>query len=483
MGITQRWFNFYSDPSGTVKVRLPKGEYLVQGDQAVQRPGTENYDIYMMVQPLLELTSDKKVVMDARTTKPVTTTIPAKDGKPILADIGYDRTNAEQDSGLSSTMLAFDFDGLHTAQVGGSAPAGQMAGHVNSAWGKLGADGRFSNTPFFYGLVNMLPDGFFTGFHRAVQAKELATVTQQVNATGDRRAERVVMPSAPGLGGAWTPILNYDLPAKATLLVDAGPVGWQTDISEFVPDPDPEVPWTVTVTRLTQPDTKYRAGKTYHERYNAATFAPAPLVTIRDGNTIALGIFSTSDADGHGGVTVADSQGSKLYRDGKLVGESEWFGDVEAVELPAAKGSYKFVTSLDRSSLMKLSSKIDLTFTFSSAQTASGKPIPLRTVGYQPAVDSRNTVKRSPVTVLPITLAAQPTAGQKAALPAVKKLALQVSGDNGKTWKPAAVVRVGAGYKAIFATPKGAAVSLKAHLVDAAGNTTDQTVIGAYLLR
>lgn len=46
-----------------------------------------------------------------------------------------------------------------------------------------------------------------------------------------------------------------------------------------------------------------------------------------------------------------------------------------------------------------------------------------------------------------------------------------------------AVVRVGQGYKAIFATPAGAAVSLKAQLVDAAGNSTEQTVIGAYPLR
>jgi hypothetical protein len=47
------------------------------------------------------------------------------------------------------------------------------------------------------------------------------------------------------------------------------------------------------------------------------------------------------------------------------------------------------------------------------------------------------------------------------------------------------VVPTGKGtYKAIFATPAGAkSVSLKAHVVDAGGNVTDQTVIGAYPLR
>jgi hypothetical protein len=105
--------------------------------------------------------------------------------------------------------------------------------------------------------------------------------------------------------------------------------------------------------------------------------------------------------------------------------------------------------------------------------------LPLRTVRYQPAVDQRNTVLRTAVTELPVVLDGMPGA----VLPAVSKLEVQVSGDEGKTWKAAAVVRSGAGYKAIFVTPKGGSVSLKAHVVDAAGNTTDQTVIGAYPLR
>ena len=476
-GITQPWFDFYSHPSGTAKVRLPKGEYLVQGDQAVQRPGTEFWDSYTIVQPLLRLTGDQKVVIDARTAKPVTTTVPNQKAEPILADLGYDRSSA--DGGLSSSLLSFDFQGMHAAPLGGPAPDGQMFSHVSSAWGQLNAEGRFTNTPFLYGLMNVRPKTFFDGFERTVRAKDLATVTQTINATADRQAERVVMASAPGVGGAWTPVLNYDLPAKTTLFVDAAPVSWETSVSEVIPSTDPEDPFPVRVTELDGPATKYRAGKSYRERYNAATFAPTPLFALRNGNTLELGLYSTTDADGHVGATVADTQSSKLYRDGKLVGQSGWFGDMVAKDQPAAKASYTFVSSLDRSSLTKLSRKIDLTFTFRSAAAGSEQLLPLRTVGYQPAVDNRNTAKRSPVTVLPITLAAQPNA----ALPAVKKLELKVSGDDGKTWKPASVVRAGAGYKAIFATPKGAAISLKAHLVDAAGNTTDQTVIGAYLLR
>lgn len=67
----------------------------------------------------------------------------------------------------------------------------------------------------------------------------------------------------------------------------------------------------------------------------------------------------------------------------------------------------------------------------------------------------------------------------------IEKLEIQVSGDDGKTWHQAGVVPSGHGaYKAIFATPEGAGtISLKSHLVDAGGNVTDLTVIGAYPLR
>ncbi|MEV8374930.1 S8 family serine peptidase [Kribbella sp. NPDC056861] len=476
-GIDQYLFNFYSDPSGTVKIRLPKGDYLVQGDQYVERPGTETGDLYYVVQPLLQLTSDKTVAIDARTTKPVTTTVPNKDADVFLADVGYDRES--ENGGLSASILSFGFEGVHTANLGGPAPAGQLTAHVVSDWGKLTPEGGYSNTPYLYGLVNTQPNVFYTGFQRAVRAKDLATVTQTINATSDRQAQRVLIPSAPGMGGAWTPVVSYDLPARSTLYLDAAPVGWEAQVAEVMPSPDPDDPFPIVVTELEGVNTKYRAGKSYQERYNAATFAPTPYYAGRTENALLLGIYSTTDADGHSGATMADTQNSKLYRNGQLIGDSPFFGDGGAEDLPPGKASYKFVTSLDRSSMFKLSRKIDLTFTFSSDTTADEQLLPLRTVGFKPAVDNRNSARRSAVTVLPLTLSAQPGA----VLPALKKLDLEVSGDEGKTWKAATVVRVGSGYKAIFATPKGSTVSLKAHLVDAAGNTTDQTVIGAYQFR
>jgi hypothetical protein len=51
-------------------------------------------------------------------------------------------------------------------------------------------------------------------------------------------------------------------------------------------------------------------------------------------------------------------------------------------------------------------------------------------VHYQPKVDSKNVADRKPVTVLPVEIVAQ----SGAPLPGIKKLEIQVSGDDGKTW-------------------------------------------------
>ncbi len=49
--------------------------------------------------------------------------------------------------------------------------------------------------------------------------------------------------------------------------------------------------------------------------------------------------------------------------------------------------------------------------------------------------------------------------------------------------RTAKVTRTAEGYQAAFVTPAGPTVSLRAHLVDRAGNTTDQSVISAYKLK
>ncbi|MEU4608548.1 S8 family serine peptidase [Kribbella sp. NPDC023972] len=478
-GLDTNLFAFTDDP--TTKLRLPKGEYSVQGDQIVERPGGEGADFYALVQPSVQLTKNTTVVLDARTAKPVKVTVPQADASVAVADVGYDRISADGRRGLSSSSLLFDFNGVYAAQVGPALPPEQMTGHVTSQWAKQDKNSSFANSPYLYGQVDTTPGVYPTGFVRDVKAKDLAVVDQHINATSDRQVERTVHGIAPYMGMSWAIVLPYDVPAATKLLADDKPATWQTGVSEIEPSADPEDPFPVTITRLTSPDRGYMAGKTYRERYNAAALTPTPQIAVRSDDALLLSAYSLSDADGNKGFGRTDTESSKLIRDGKVVAESPYFGYVEATGLPAEKATYTLQSSQTRQTYSTFSTRTDLSWTFSSGATAEETPLPMLGVRYQPKVDGHNVAERRPVTVLPVIVDAQPGV----LLPGIKKVELQVSGDDGKTWQKAAVAPAGKGtYTAIFATPKGAkTVSLKAQLVDAQGNVTVQTVIGAYPLR
>jgi len=457
-------------PGATAKVRLPKGEYLLDGNQQVGNPGSEDY--YLMVQPSLQLTKDSTVVFDARTTKKVKIALPQPDAQLILADVGYARTPSDPARRYRLNGMISDLSRLHLAQVGAGVSAELMTGLIASQWGKPGVDGDFRNSPYLYGLVNATPGGFPAGLDRTVQDKDLAVVDQAINATFDGDVERALFAGTPDGSGFVTPGVPFDTPVKTRSFLEPAGISWST----LVIDPD-AFPVLSGVGSGRKP---YRAGASYSERFHAAPFVPLPTIAQRSRDQLLVQVAPVGDADGNSGQSQTDSAGSILFRDGVKVAETPRFGYVVADGLPAGKASYRFETSQTRPTYATLSTRTDLAWTFSSAETTAPATLPLLGVRYRPKVDSHNVVERKPVSVLPVVIDAQPGAS----LPRIKTLKIQVSGDEGKTWRHAEVTAAGQGrYKAVFATPNRATtISLRSHLVDADGNTTDQTVINAYPL-
>ncbi|HEY0692280.1 MAG TPA: S8 family peptidase, partial [Kribbella sp.] len=477
-GLDSDLFKFIGDQTGSSHLRLPKGTYLVDTNIVVPK-GNDAFDMAKIVRPELQLNQDTTVVMDFRTARPVTTTVPRKEAKVGLVDLGFDATNAAGTAGLSSSLLAFSFDGLASAQQGPALPPERLTGHVASQWGVPGKDGSFRNSPYTYSLANTLPGRFYDGFSRAAKNRELATLVASHNAQSDRLAEKFIFGQAPGTFGFWTMGFQWNLPSTAKHYLEAGQVTWASSFSEFVRDADG---FPVELTALNSDPVGYQAGRTYRERWNAAAFVPTPVYAARLKGELAIVLNSHSDADGHAGWSATDTASSKLYRDGVAVAQSDYFGFVDALGLPAGKAAYKFVTSATRPSVSGFSTRTNLTWTFHSAASAEETQLPLQTVRYRPAVDSKNTAERVPVSVLPMELVNVPLATQSSDDTTVE---LQVSGDDGKTWRKAAVVPgEDDSYTAIFATPKGAkTVSLKAKVSGPDGSTVYQTVIGAYRLR
>jgi len=277
-------------------------------------------------------------------------------------------------------------------------------------------------------------------------------------------------------------IISYNAPAQRVHYREAGNVEWLVFVDDIGVRPNGDLVNHQSMLKQVGP---YRAGKSYAERFAAAVATPGVNLaeSTRAGDTLQVLVPPCMDQDGNMCLAFdSDAAFTKVFRDGKLIGESDFEAGATLVEgVPAALGKFRVESSLTRSTL-QLASKVDATWTFSSRANGDKRELlPLRAVQFLPAVDARNAVARYPRSVLPLKVLQQPGAQ----LPAVKSVEVQVSGDGGKTWQRAAVLRKPDGtYNSLFTTPKGAKlISLKSLITDTAGNTSTQTVINAYRLR
>ncbi|MGW7684237.1 S8 family peptidase [Kribbella sp. NPDC054772] len=445
------------DADGTVTIRVPQGEYVLNQFQEFER-GPEDWIFFTLLAPSIKLTADQTIVFDARKAKPVTTSVPKADAVDAFSDIGFDRTI--KDSTYSYTAAGFKLGKFFTYNAGPKLTAAELTGHVTSQWGVPGVDGYFTNTPYLYGIANYFPGDFPTGFDRLVQQSDLATVDSTVNSADGARLFKML--SSQGPGGGWARVIRLDPPRTIRYYVDQTPYGWAGDTQDDTDGPDfPSPRW-----RLVGDPVIYKAGRQYTERWNAATFVPSVYAATRSADKLTISMYGLSDADGHRGFIDRTSQSTKLFRDGTEVGSSDEFGFVDVAGLPAGKAAYKLVTT-GTQAVWPFSTRTDLEATFTSSADQSS--VPIHTVRFRPDVDGNNTMVRKPVTVLPFEVTGGP----------VTKVKIEYSGDAGATWHQAPAT----GGKAIFPTPAGQAVSLRSTATDAAGNSTTQTVIAAYTLR
>jgi hypothetical protein len=120
-----------------------------------------------------------------------------------------------------------------------------------------------------------------------------------------------------------------------------------------------------------------------------------------------------------------------------------------------------------------------VTWGFSSARPrgSASSVLPLLTVRVGGAVDLTSAAPAGRAFRLPLTV--QRPAGSERT--PVTRLTLQVSYDDGRTWKTVRVSRHGATADALLHHPGHVGyASLRISAADRAGNTVDQTVIRAY---
>lgn len=460
-----------SNPDGTVTLRAPRGRYNLAIDIRTGEGDEERADF--LVAPWLDVTADRAVTADARTTKPVKPEVEREDAGMVTSTTGFIALFA----GGGADRSWVDDEGRHdlrTAQLGPDAPANRFLGAQQAVFANPGADGEFRNSPYVYNLAWFTPGKAYTGARRVQDAKLGKVRTENLpDSAGDvavkgslATSTRNPLASMPG-----TMLLEMRLPFTREELFTTEDVSWTTI---FLQNPKGGADdGSQEVLGRT-----YRAGRHYAERWNGAVFGPSlpnGPGGVRWANQVAdarlafrVPLFgSTPDTVGR---SRTDSSNIVVYRDGAKVCAKD-NGTICEIDGVPPLGRYRVESSATRS-VADTSTKVSVVWEVDHDGTPA---LPVQVVRFSPALDAANSAPGGGTFAVPVSVQRNP--GAKAA--DVLSLTVEVSYDDGAHWTKVPVV----GGKALLNHPAGGRVSLRAKATDTAGNTVDQTIIRAYRLR
>jgi subtilisin family serine protease len=483
-GLDNHNVKFAYDPSGTVKVRVPKGRYNLS--TFVYGTDPAHPELSELVQPVVNVDRAQTVTVDARAGKPISVSVPNPEAQLVFGGVDYTVSTADGGS-FGNGLLTFTFDGIYTAQVGPTAKVPGFVSTVSGQWGKVQPDRSVKNSPYQYLLAWPQKGSFVTGFQRKVAQRDLATVHRDIaaEATG-ALVETVGYSKLPGVSGSsWGVAFPYDLPGDHVEYYNSdGGVQWSSELDQSVPSTDPQDPFPVLISIATTPSKSYRPGGTYRETSNQGVFGPSfPAREIpqqwatRTGDSMIFAPPMFSDKTGGAGYSLTDTAITTVYKDGVKLDEQAQLGG--QLTVPAAAGQYKITMAATRSAPFNLSTGNSATWTFRSGHAAGTRPLalPVSAIRFTPKLDLQNKAPAGCVFAIPLQVQHQPGAATRG----TRTLDVQVSYDDGKTWTKATVLRLGDGGVALVRHPSGSGfVSLKASATDGAGNSVEQTIIHAY---
>jgi subtilisin family serine protease len=466
------------DPDGTAVVRAPKGTYALLS-VVIAGDGESVESLTTLAQPALVVTRDVAATVDARRGKPISVTVPRRDADPLLVDVTTEVIG--DDFGVGFSVGGEDFDGLYAGRLGPDRAAPWFATTVSTTFARRTGEDDITNSPFAYVLSWREPGKMINGFTERVRPGDLATVRASHARQGPPGAYRVTFPIHEGGGSASAVGLRLRLPFTQTQFVNTDDgVRWLTFMDEVTGTGEDER-WVSTLYGVEE---RYRAGRTYVERWNRAALGPSLLDPVspyeylsRYGDTMVVVVPTHSDAESRAGFANVESGGVTVYRDGVEVGAAD--SPYAEVEVPAAAGRYRVEQEAVRAASMGLSTRVSSAWTFRSGHVPGEEPrrMPISVIRFTPDVDDRNAAPAGRAVAVPVTVQRQPGSGAGPA----RSLRVQASYDDGRTWRTVRLTRDGDRWLAHLRHPDRAGfVSLRAASTDAAGNTTEQTIIRAY---
>ncbi|WP_169789214.1 S8 family serine peptidase [Nonomuraea candida] len=334
-----------------------------------------------------------------------------------------------------------------------------------------------SPSPYRYDLVDYRTDGIPDDPHYRARTSDLVKVTAAYRASGvAAKAEVSLGPRFPGLASSMmSSTAAIDLPGSMTHYRTPG-FTWDSQLQAGT--------FSVAGTD------RYPKAGPRREVWNAAVTGPAFPTSVggRTGNELAFtapqlftdSVTGRSGADAAAAGTVTLAKGGEVIAEARLTG-CAGRGPCLTTELPAEAATYTLSVAARRQvPYATLSTAVDAVWTFPSSGTTEPQPLPLMAVRFAPAgLDDFNRARTGSLTRLPVWIERNP--GAAASL--VKSLHLEVSFDEGGTWRPVPVHRTSSGWTALIANPGTPGfVSLRATAKDAADAGLTQTIHRAYAI-
>ena len=449
------------DPSGTVVVRLPKGEYYVDG--AITTPKGESQHKAYLVEPAFMVTGDTTLVLDARDAKPVSFTLDKPNARAGFGFI-YARLENETWGGMGMQAIVDNFDeyGVRPATTSKKDDFTLTVETRMAEWNGTSFDG----SPYLYHVrhteKDTVPSTLSWTYHDRQFAKVRSTHAAATPGMIGVREGMVTMPLPATLTEYYTPDVPWD--------------GFFTEATELGAYP-------VSAVAQVEPRS-FPLGRTTTERWNVGVYGPAfpeysaDYFAARQGDEVYVNLpLATDQGRGRLGYGMGDGI-TTLLRAGQVVGEEPMAGSGLFTVAPE-RGEYTLRSSVTRTEA-RLSTVVSAEWAFTSAHVAGVAPVelPLLATRFAPNLDDHNAAPAGKKFTFPVSV--ERNGGP---VGTVNTPTVEVSYDDGATWRPATVKRHGTAWQATVTHPTGAEfVSLRSVVTDPRGNTQRQTIIRAYAL-
>ncbi|MEU7859882.1 S8 family serine peptidase [Nonomuraea sp. NPDC049141] len=449
---------------GKATVRLPKGDWNLYTSTSEKIDGQPVLTI--ADSPLKVDGSDQRFTVDTRQGKPTKTTIddPSAQLQRVLS-LGLDHGAW----GLWTHVFGLDANS-QVFVIPAVSPG--LTYTLATTW--LSKD--VSPSPYVYTLVDRRSGGLPDDPTYHAEQKELAEVTATNRASGAAATGAFLVGLHVGGSLGAFPVSSVGGIALPGRLVHYRTPGLVFESALEVG------------TALTSDGGKLMKRGHTSEVWNAAVTGPSFLLPAghRTGDSLTFagtGMF----ADGQPGRTGSDAaaNGTATFaEDGKVLATAD-LANCDAhqpqscelrANLPAGSGTYTLTASMRRQAT--LSTEVKSVWTFPSATTAEEQPLPLMAVRYSPeGLDDFNRARPGSTTRMPVWVERNPGSPKAG----VKSIRLEMSADDGATWRGVPVTRTGSGWTAMLTNPPAAGfVSLRATVTDSAGDGVTQTITRAY---